>query len=309
MATGFSAMSEASASLDDLRRQIDEIDRVLHDQLVRRCDLVLRIGALKDAARAAGEARNRVHYRPAREASMLRMLLQRHRGPLPKPSLVRIWQEIIAASLQMEAPLTVAVHRPDARSVGLWDLARINFGGITRFVEHETTQQVLGAVIEGDASVGVLPLPEQGATEQWWRRLMTTDRKVPRVVARLPFGAPMAERTEALVVAPIQPELTGRDLSLIAIETRGEMSRGSFAGAFRGEKLEPAFLVSGLPSGEGDYLHLLELPSFLAADDARIGRVAGKLERELKQIWLLGCYAEPLSATELGLAGKTKGAS
>jgi len=300
-------MSEASASLDDLRRQIDEIDRVLHDQLVRRCDLVLRIGALKDAV-AKTPGSNRVHYRPAREASMLRGMLQRHRGPLPKPSLVRIWQEIIAASLQMEAPLTVAVHRPDAGSFGLWDLARINFGGITRFVPHETTQQVLGAVIDGEASVGVLPLPEQGNAEQWWRRLMTTDRKVPRVVARLPFGATGAEGMQAFVVAPIQPEPTGRDLSLIAIETRGEVSRAGFANAFRAENLEPVFLVSGLASGEGDYLHLLELPTFLSADDGRIARVAGTLERELKQIWLLGCYAEPLNAAELGLAGRTKGA-
>lgn len=313
---GFSAMNEASASLDDLRRQIDEIDRMLHDQLMRRCDLVLRIGALKDgAARTSGaEAPNhRVHYRPAREASMLRRLVAHHRGPLPKASLVRIWQEIIAASLQMEAPLTVAVYRPLAGSAGCWDLARVNFGGITRFVGHETPHQVLGAVMEGEASVGVLPMPEQGASEQWWRRLMATDRKVPRVVARLPFGAPVAdrgERVEALVVAPVPPEETGRDLSLIAIETREEVSRGSFAAAFRSEGLEPAFLVSGLPATEGgDVLHLLELPSFLSAEDERIARIAAKLERELRQIWLLGSYAEPLSAAELGLDGKTKGIS
>jgi len=305
---GFSPMGEASGSLDDLRRQIDEIDCMLHDLLVRRCELVLRIGALKDAANgAAGGPPNRVrvHYRPAREAIMLRQLVARHRGAMPKASLVRIWQEIIAASLQMEAPLAIAVYLPDAERAGWWDLARGNFGGITRLVGHGTMQQVLGAVIDGEASIGVLPMPEPGAVDHWWRLLMTADTKMPRIVARLPFGAPGAERgkpVEALVVGRIQPEETGRDRSLVAVETRGEISRATLTAAFGTEGLQAAFMVSGLPAGErGHYLHLLELPLFLAGADGRLARIAEKLGRDLQQVWLLGGYAEPLSAAELGL--------
>ena len=83
---GFSPMGEASGSLDDLRRQIDEIDRMLHDLLIRRSEVVERIGALKGSERSNGV----VYLRPGREAVVLRRLIERHRGPLPKATLVRI---------------------------------------------------------------------------------------------------------------------------------------------------------------------------------------------------------------------------
>lgn len=299
---GFSPMGEASGSLDDLRRQIDEIDRMLHDLLIRRSEVVERIGALKGAERNNGV----IYLRPGREAVVLRRLIERHRGPLPKATLVRIWRELMSAYLKLQGPFSAAVYVPPGAASGYWDLARDHFGGLTPLEPHETTQRVLGAVIESEASVGVLPLPAEDEPDHWWRLLMTADTKVPRIVARLPFGAPGAERgerVEALVVGRIQPEETGRDRSLVAVETRGEMSRATLAAAFRAEALEAAFMVSGLPGGEdGNYLHLLELPLFLAGADVRLGRIAEKLGRDLRQVWLIGGYAAPLSAAELDLA-------
>ena len=298
---GFSPMGEASGSLDDLRRQIDEIDRMLHDLLIRRSEVVERIGALKGSERSNGV----VYLRPGREAVVLRRLIERHRGPLPKATLVRIWRELMSAYLKLQGPFSAAVYVPPGAASGYWDLARDHFGGLTPFEAHETTQRVLGAVIEGEASVGVLPLPAEDQPDHWWRLLMTADTKVPRIVARLPFGAPGTERgkrVEALVVGRIQPEETGRDRSLVAVETRGEISRATLTAAFRAEGLQAAFMVSGLPAGErGHYLHLLELPLFLAGADSRLARIAEKLGRDLQQVWLLGGYAEPLSAAELGL--------
>jgi chorismate mutase/prephenate dehydratase len=298
---GFSLMGEASGSLDDLRRQIDEIDRMLHDLLIRRSEVVERIGALKGSERSNGV----VYLRPGREAVVLRRLIERHRGPLPKATLVRIWRELMSAYLKLQGPFSAAVYVPPGAASGYWDLARDHFGGLTPLEAHETTQRVLGAVIEGEASVGVLPLPAEDQPDHWWRLLMTADTKVPRIVARLPFGAPGAERgkrVEALVVGRIQPEETGRDRSLVAVETRGEISRATLTAAFRAEGLQAAFMVSGLLAGErGHYLHLLELPLFLAGADSRLARIAEKLGRDLQQVWLLGGYAEPLSAAELGL--------
>jgi chorismate mutase-like protein len=304
---GFSPMSEASGSLDDLRRQIDEIDRMLHDLLIRRSEVVERIGALK-----GGERNNGVVYlRPGREAIVLRRLVERHRGPLPKATLVRIWRELMSAYLKLQGPFSAAVYAPPAGASGYWDLARDHFGGLTELEAHETTQRVLGAVIDGEASVGVLPLPAEDKPDHWWRLLMTADNKVPRVVARLPFGAPGAERgerVEALVVGRIQPEETGRDRSLVAVETRGEISRATLAAAFRGENLQAGFLSSGLPAGEeGHFLHLLELPTFLAGADKRLARIAERLGRDLRQVWLIGGYAEPLTPAELGAANAAPG--
>src|SRR5574338_700562 len=58
-------MAEAQPTLDDLRRQIDEIDVTLQELIVRRAEVVTQVGALKN--RISGGARV-VHMRPAREA-------------------------------------------------------------------------------------------------------------------------------------------------------------------------------------------------------------------------------------------------
>src|SRR5260221_11185445 len=102
-----SAMAPDAKTLDDLRREIDEIDDSLHDLLIRRAAVSLDIAKVKAPANGG----NRVladSMRPAREAAILRRLLARHRGELP-PRVVGIWRQIIAASLRAQASFEVHV--------------------------------------------------------------------------------------------------------------------------------------------------------------------------------------------------------
>ncbi|MGH6962751.1 MAG: chorismate mutase, partial [Dongiaceae bacterium] len=67
-------MPTVDATIDDLRRQIDEIDRSLHDLLMRRSDVAAQIGALKNNG---GNRQAGGFFRPGREAAVLRRLVQR----------------------------------------------------------------------------------------------------------------------------------------------------------------------------------------------------------------------------------------
>lgn len=167
-------------------------------------------------------------------------------------------------------------------------------------------------MFDGEASVAVLPMPQSTDSDHWWRLLLSRDAKAPRIVARLPFGARGSERgapVEALVVGPIVPEASGLDRSLVAIETAAELSRSALAAAFKAEALESSFRVFGVgPAETGGYLHLIEIPGFLSPDDNRLACLARRLGSALQQTWVLGCYAEPLSDAELGIAAKPKGA-
>jgi hypothetical protein len=244
--------------------------------------------------------------RPAREAIILRRLVTRHRGPLSKATLVRMWCELMSASLRLEGSFSVAVYMPSPAVGGFWDLARDYFGSLTHLVPRESASQALGAVFDGEASVAVLPMPQSTDADHWWRLLLSRDGKAPRIVARLPFGARGSERgtpVEALVVGPIVPEASGLDRSLIAVETAAELSRSALAAAFKADDLDPSFRVFGVgPSETGSYLHLIEFPGFLGADDNRLARLARRLGPALQQVWTLGCFAEPLTDTELGIA-------
>ncbi|MBX6323053.1 MAG: chorismate mutase, partial [Rhodospirillaceae bacterium] len=212
-------MSQGAGAIEDLRREIDAIDTALHDLLIRRSEIAAEIGALKaDAAGARPNGRAAAFMRPGREAVILRRLVERHRGPLPWGTIVRIWRELMSAALRVQGPFAVAVCEPDGAAGGYWDLTRDHFGAHTPTTAHATAEEVLRAVAEGRAGAGVLPVPRTGEPRPWWPRLADADAATPRVCARLPFGTPGVTRggpVEALVVARVPPEAPGEDRSLV----------------------------------------------------------------------------------------------
>src|SRR5258708_38630665 len=76
-----SAMAPDAKTLDDLRREIDEIDDSLHDLLIRRTAVSLDIAKVKAPANG-GNRGFAGSMRPGRGAALLRRLLARHRGKL-----------------------------------------------------------------------------------------------------------------------------------------------------------------------------------------------------------------------------------
>jgi chorismate mutase/prephenate dehydratase len=290
-------MASADNPIDDLRRQIDGIDDALHDLLMQRAEIAERIGTLKNDGTAATPP---VFLRPAREAVVLRRLVARHRGTLPRAVVVRLWRELIAALLRLQGPFAVAVQGA-SHGPGCWELARDHFGGLTPLVAHESGSQVLRAVIDGEAQVGVLPLPQPDAADPWWRHLLNRDPKIPRIIARLPFAGPSGRggSGEAFAVARAPQEATGRDRSIIAIETAPQTSVSGLGAALKAAGLEPtASQVWRDPKPGNGWLHFVELDGFLSADDARLAALV-KAGDPVRQLWSLGGYAVPFAAAEL----------
>ncbi len=295
-------MADAEPTLEALRAEIDAIDDDLHRLIMRRAEVALRIGALKNAN--GGEA---VLMRPAREAQVLRRLIPRHEGAFPKSVIVRLWRELIGAVLRMQGPFSLAVYAPEG-AAGIWDLARDHFGSMTPATAHDSAQQVLTALATGRASVGVLPLPDSDDTQPWWPMLLGHDAKRPRVVARLPFGSGETARgapVEALVVASIPVESTGRDRTLLVIEATGQMSRSALAAKIRAAGFETAVIQSWHPpSDQAIWLHLVDVEGHVTDEGPKLARLATRIGKTLRQIWPVGGYAVPFSADELALAQK-----
>ena len=172
----------AKPNLDSLRQEIDEIDSALHDLLMRRSEVTAEVGRAKRDAGTTGQ-----FLRPGREALVLRRLVERHQGGFPKPVLVRLWREIFAAATAQQGPFSVCVLSGKG-ATGLRDLARTHFGTLTPIGEGGSPQRVINAVVEGEAQVGVLPMPEDGDAG-WWRHLLAQGTQPPRIIARLPFAA------------------------------------------------------------------------------------------------------------------------
>lgn len=289
-------MPTASPTLADLRRRIDELDDALHDVLIERAAVVEAVALLKQRDATPP-------LRPGREAQIVRRLLARHRGAFPKPMLVRLWRELLAGSIAMQVELQLAVYAPES-AAGLWDLARDHYGSHTAMSGFRSAGEVLAAVRDGGATLGILPVPGQGDREAWWRLLAGGETPVLRIIAKLPYGARGSARgdREAFVIAAIEPEESGADRSVFLLEADGELSRARLQAALTGIGLPPAVLAaSDAEAGAGTFL--VEFDGWLGAGDARFKDVQAGLGGKALRVAWLGAYAEPLSAAALAIAG------
>jgi len=279
-------------ALSDLRSQIDEIDDRIHDLLMQRTEVAQRIGARK-----AGDT---IYMRPGREAMVLRRLVARHRGALPKALIVRIWREIFAAVTALQGSFAVAVYAPEG-SFGYRNLARDHYGWRTPITAYRSAAQVLEAVREGRATVGVLPVPQVGETEGWWRHLAQNGAGVPRIVARLPFAvveAPRADSPEALAISLAVTEPTDHDRAYLVLETDEMFSRShlkQLVGAAGFETLE----MHIAEEAGGRALGLIEVEGFVAEDDPRCAGLLAAADNGVAQVWAIGGFAVPLSLEEM----------
>lgn len=293
-------MSAIPSDLADLRRHIDEIDDRMHDLLIARAAVVTQVAASK-------KDRDVAFYQPGREAQILRRLAARHHGVLPVATVLRIWREMLAATVRIETPFAVAVFAP-AETAGFWDLARDHYGSLAPMAACRSLGEVIRAVTEGDAAIGILPMPREGDPDPWWRHLVLHGGKVPRVVARLPFGCCGNARgngADALVIGHVAQQETGADRTLFAIESATGISRARFLGLLSSAGLA-CTLFAAWEYAEGT-LNLVEFDGFVPAADPRIARLRAQCGAALYRWLPFGGYALPLPPAASLPPGATKG--
>jgi chorismate mutase/prephenate dehydratase len=288
--------NKGDSSLTSLRREIDDIDDQIHDLLMRRIDIAHAIGEQKDQKRG-------IAYRPAREAQIMRRLAARHRGPFPFAVAVRIWREIISASLGVEGKFVVSVYVPEPLEAGLafLSLARTFFGSETPILQAQTEAGVLRAVRDGKASVGVLPITSdthttRASAEPWWYTLTAGGSERPRIVATLPWlpsGEAGADAPRAMAVARLAPEASGDDISLIAFESTENISRDRIRREAENAGLALDWAATWTAEGGATRWQLAEIDGFVPESDRRLGTLIGALEEEVLRFVNLGCYAKP----------------
>ena len=290
-------MTGPDKQLAALRAEIDAIDSQLHDLLMRRTDLAVEVGEVKARVQPLGgtPADGSKFIRPAREALILRRLVARHKGKLPKAVIVRMWREMISALLQVEGPFVVAVQAPKG-DTALWDLARDHYGSRVKITALPAGADVLSAIARGKATVGILPLPRLGERSPWWPELLAKGDSVPHVMGRLPFGDignVREPKAEAMVIGRAPNEPTGDDRSWIALCLKAPRSRRAVLAAAKALQPDAGLCLDRGGKGQ-DWL--LDVAGFAVEIDAAVAEVAQALGAEAR---LLGSYATPLRASDL----------
>src|SRR5262252_2197925 len=175
-------------SLAQLRKEIDSIDEGMHRLLLQRGDIIDRLIQVKQT-QEVGSA-----FRPAREADMMRRLVERHRGILPLDTVESIWRVIISTFTYVQAPFSVhadvSVSEPAMR-----DSARFHFGFTVPYVAHFSASAAVEAVARSKGDLALVSAIS--SRTPWWLTLEA--ERAPKIIARLPF----VERADHPAALPV----------------------------------------------------------------------------------------------------------
>jgi chorismate mutase/prephenate dehydratase len=159
-------------SLDDLRKQIDQLDEQLVKLLNERVEVALEIGKTKKEQ--GGEI-----YVPSREKAVFeRICALNKEGPLPDKSARAIYREIMSAALALESNLRIAYLGPPATFTH--QAARSKFGASVEYHPAGSIADVFTAVENGNADYGVVPIENstEGAVTHTFDQFTGTTLKI-----------------------------------------------------------------------------------------------------------------------------------
>jgi chorismate mutase len=201
-------------SLAVLRADIDRIDETMHGLLLERGEIIGRLIRVKRTVES-GSA-----FRPAREADMMRRLVERHSGILPLDTAESIWRVIIATFTYVQAPFRVHADI-SAGEPAMRDCERFHFGFTVPLVSHMGAAGVVAAVAAAQGDLGLVPIHPNPADGAWWAALEGDD--APKIIARLPF-VERADHPAGLPVFAIarpHPDAIVKDVEMWSVRVAG----------------------------------------------------------------------------------------
>ena len=256
--------------LNDLRQQIDGVDRALLKLIHRRVDIGHQVGEIKRQT-----SDSPVFLRPAREAKMLRVLAQRHRdqgrADFPTSTVLYVWRELIASTTAMEGTLRLSLMADQNRTCR--KNAVLHFSATLEQINRSAGIEVLDDVLSGRAELGVVALEDA-----WWQAdNLGLAPGQAQVFARLPFIDEPAQRLNGVAETTFTiakfglEEPTGDDVTLVVVEDPTQL------------QAHQSLQILDKRNGKS----LVAVPGYLSAEDLGDAGTPGTAK-------IIGRYARPI---------------
>ena len=136
-------------TLDELRTEIDRLDREIVELLNQRAEVAVKIGRIKAVDGTPV-------YAPDRERRVYDRVRRANRGPLPDRALVAVYRELMSASFALEKPLRIAYLGPEGSNSHL--AATGKFGASVEYQPVGNIQGVFEEVSREHADFAVVPI-------------------------------------------------------------------------------------------------------------------------------------------------------
>lgn len=254
--------------LPEIREEIDSIDNKVHDLLMERAALVSSVALAKQKTGSQ-------IVQPAREAKMMRRLLKRHAGPLPRSTIIRIWRELVGSVALLQSGFTVTVCTDNEKSP-FWDMAKDYFGSSVPMRPVQGAQNAMSSLSSEKEAFAVMPWPELEDVNPWWSHLFNhQDGEKVSIICALPYG--LAKKNDndffarAFVISKVEFMDSDNDVSIIGLNLESNISRARIMDNAEKAGFDVMNLYSGLSNADSESkIHLLEVSGYLAAGDQKI---------------------------------------
>lgn len=193
--------------IEDVRAEIDRVDKALLSLIAERLELAGAVRRAKAGVR---------FWRPSREESHIRELAAATEHAPPE-LVSRIWAELMSASIALQGPMKLHIAL-EGDMLDVWTLVRDRFGAAIPAVSYPTASSALAAAYADDEGVAVLPAP--GGMNSWWTALGARGAMPDmHILSGLPrTGNDNWPRAVAVSTADIQP--SGADQTLLICDRR-----------------------------------------------------------------------------------------
>ncbi len=151
--------NQSAKSLDDLREEIDRIDRELVELISSRARCAQTVAEVKKAENSSQTEADIVYYRPEREAQVLRKVMaynEENGGPLTNEEMARLFREVMSACLALEQPIKVAFLGPEGTFTQ--QAVSKHFGHSAMPMPMSAIDEVFREVEAGAVHYGVVPV-------------------------------------------------------------------------------------------------------------------------------------------------------
>ncbi len=246
--------------LDEVRREIDDIDDAILRLLQQRFDVVAKIKMAK-----LQNADNQLPLRPAREAMVLRRLIDGNDSRVPNDLIVRLWRAIMCRSTLAQADVQINVSGDLTTSKSARRALVRHFVGFP-LKPYNKIKMALNSTAKSN-----IELCAVAAYSNWVEHLDAKEYADLSVILSLPF-----DDGHIIILGKTTNQPTGDDETLLV--THGRLPR-DFVPAPLWEKT----IANGRT--------LTSLPGFLTTSESPlVGLMSGNSDLALK---VLGRYPSP----------------
>jgi len=141
----------AKKTLDELRVEIDALDKNIQGLIGARAELASAVAEVKKVSENQS-----VFYRPEREAQVLHAIIDRNDNLLKGKDVAHIFREIMSACLALEQPLNIAYLGPEGTFTQ--EAALKHFGHAVSTLDCGSIDEIFHQVEKDNAHYGVVPI-------------------------------------------------------------------------------------------------------------------------------------------------------